>query len=74
MLRTEAKLKKFVKKLEQEVKEGIPLAPSTSPVSYKRELDDKVKNITVGRFHGWMALVQEWRRLLMENCILSSRK
>lgn len=40
---TEAKLKKFVKKLEQEVKEGIPLAPSTSPVSYKRELDDKVK-------------------------------
>ena len=40
---TEAKLKKFVKKLEQEVKEGIPLDPSTSPVSYKRELDDKVK-------------------------------
>ena len=38
-----AKLKKFVIKLEQEVEEGIPLVPSTSPVSYKRELDDKVK-------------------------------
>lgn len=40
---TEAKLKKFVIKLEQEVKEGIPLVPSTSQVSYKRELEDKVK-------------------------------
>ena len=38
-----AKLKKFVIKLEQEVEEGIPLAPSTSQVSYKRELEDKVK-------------------------------
>ena len=39
----EAKLKKFVIKLEQEVEEGIPLVPSTSQVSYKRELEDKVK-------------------------------
>ena len=38
-----AKLKKFVIKLEQEVEEGIPLVPSTSQVSYKRELEDKVK-------------------------------
>lgn len=38
-----AKLKKFVIKLEQEVEEGIPLAPSTSQVSYKRELEAKVK-------------------------------
>lgn len=37
-----AKLKKFVIKLEQEVEEGIPLVPSTSQVSYKRELEDKV--------------------------------
>ena len=39
----EAKLKKFVIKLEQEVEEGIPLVSSTSQVSYKRELEDKVK-------------------------------
>ena len=39
----EAKLKKFVKKLEQEVEEGIPLASSISQVSYKCELENKVK-------------------------------
>ena len=51
-----AKLKKFVIKLEQEVEEGIPLVPSTSPVSYKRELDDKVKEYNkLGDFMaGWL--------------------
>ena len=38
-----AKLKKFVIKLEQEVEEGIPLVPSISQVSYKCELENKVK-------------------------------
>ena len=39
----ETKLKKFVKKLDQEVKEGIALAPLSSRTSYQRELEDKAK-------------------------------
>lgn len=39
----ETKLKKFVKKLDQEVKKGIPLVSIPSRASYQRELEDKSK-------------------------------
>lgn len=39
----DAKLEKFVEKMKQALKEGIPLALSTQQVAYQRELQDRVQ-------------------------------